>query len=168
MNELLETIQAGRQILVVCPCCGELKRLSDLKLKYKGPAPKTWLDKYDGKIRLLESKETAFDEKEQEIRERSRERGRAKVDKMIRQTLEGGLAALKYNPYDIKAFLHPIDFLAFKGMNDGDDVEIDFLCRKTKNDGLVKTQIRIEETIKKQRYEWKTARIDVRGRIEYE
>ena len=88
MNALFETIQAGRQILVVCPCCGELNRLSDLKLKYSGPSPKTWVDKYEDKIRLLEDKKAAFDEKEEEIREISKKRGRAKVDKMIRRTLE--------------------------------------------------------------------------------
>jgi hypothetical protein len=42
-----EEFQLFRKILCVCPCCGELVRLSDLRLKTKGEVEKTWLDDYE-------------------------------------------------------------------------------------------------------------------------
>lgn len=76
MNELLQTFQSFRRILCICPCCGELMRLSDLHLRYTGKVPKTWLDEYEQKLLTLQKREDRFDEKEREIRNKSVERGR--------------------------------------------------------------------------------------------
>jgi len=169
MNQILGTFQAFRTILCVCPCCGEIYRLGDLHLRYKGRAPKTWLDSYELKVKALEKKEEEFEEKEKSIREKAAERGRKKVDILIRESLEGGLSQFNYNPYDIKAVLHPVDFIVFDGMNNKGKVEdIMFLCKNTNAKDLKAMQKNVEKTVKKRSYEWSVARVEPGGNISYE
>ena len=169
MNPILGTFQNFRTILCVCPCCREIYHLSDLHLKYKGKAPKTWLDDYESKLRTLEKKEEKFGEKENELREKAVERGRKKVDKLLKESLEGGLAEYKYDPYDIKAILHPVDFIVFDGLNDKNEVdEIAFLCKSLRKTDLGGVQKNVEDAIEKKSYDWKIARVGVGGEIKYE
>ena len=39
-----------RKILCICPCCNNLTRVSDLRLKAKGKVAKTWLDDFEDKL----------------------------------------------------------------------------------------------------------------------
>ena len=48
--------------------------LSELHLRSKGKAPKTWLDTYNLKVEAIERKEDKFAEQENSIREKARER----------------------------------------------------------------------------------------------
>jgi len=41
----------------MCPKCNDLMRLSELHLRSKEKAPKTWLDTYESKINAIEDKE---------------------------------------------------------------------------------------------------------------
>ena len=59
---MLEEFQEFRKILCICPCCGEMVRVSDLKIKVKNKIEKTWLDKHEAKIIQLE-KEKEEDER---------------------------------------------------------------------------------------------------------
>ena len=70
-----------RTILCICPCCGELVRVSDLHLTPKGKAKKTWLDDYDKELQRLADKEAEFAENFKEINSRAVERGRLQVVK---------------------------------------------------------------------------------------
>jgi len=99
----------------VCPNCNKISRVSDLRLNSKDKSAKTWLDKYDSKINSIEKKEEKYLEEENEIREKARERGRAMVPNLIKKSMDEKFAKLKYDPYDIKALLHPIDFVVFDG-----------------------------------------------------
>jgi len=63
---LFEEFQLFR-ILCVCPCCGDLVRMSDLRLKAKGPATKTWLDEHETKEQKLANQEEAFEEEEEKL-----------------------------------------------------------------------------------------------------
>ena len=69
MTELFEEFQKFRKILCVCPCCGDLVRVSDLRLKLKGRVVRTWLDDYEKLSLTLDKKEERFDEALAEFRE---------------------------------------------------------------------------------------------------
>jgi predicted Holliday junction resolvase-like endonuclease len=169
MSELLGIFQSFRRILCVCPCCGEMMRLSDLHLKYFGRAPKTWLDTYDHKLLAFERKERLFEEKEKEMREKSIERGRKKVPQLIRKCLCPEFKRLKYDPYDIKAIMHPVDFIVFDGLNQGEGLKsITFLSRKAPNQeqGMILGSMR--KTVSKKNYDWKVARITMDGKVSLE
>ncbi len=166
MNELLDAFQSFRRILCVCPCCGEIVRMSDLHLKYSGKSPKTWLDEYELQLLELDGKERAFDAKEAELREKAIERGRNKVPLMIKNCLCPEFKALEYDPYDIKAIMDPVDFVVFDGLNQGKQVQsVTFLAKPT-NPQMRKVTETIKTTISKGSYDWKVARITTTGKVE--
>jgi predicted Holliday junction resolvase-like endonuclease len=169
MNELVDVFQSFKRILCICPCCGEMMCLNDLYLKYAGKAPKNWFDIHKSKVLLIQKKEEIFEEKESEMREKSIERGRKKVPLIVRRCLCTEFKGLKYDPYDIKALMHPVDFIIFDGLNKGDNVKnITFLSRKSiirEQNIILKT---IKETIDKNNYDWKVARISIDGNVGFE
>jgi len=169
MSELLGVFQSFRRILCVCPCCGEIMRLSDLHLRYTGKAPKTWLDIHDQKSLMLERKEKLFEQKEDEIREKSKQRGRKKVPQLVKKCLCPEFRELKYDPYDIKAIMHPIDFIVFDGLNQRKELRsITFLSRKAPNQEQTMIVQSINRAIDKKNYDWKVARISIDGKVSFE
>jgi predicted Holliday junction resolvase-like endonuclease len=168
MKELVEAFQSFRKILCVCPCCGEIVRVSDLHLQYKGKVAKTWLDNYELNLVSLRAKEEEFDEKEDELREKSIERGRNKVPLMIRKCMCSDFKTLKYDPYDMKAVMHPVDFVVFDGLNQGKEVrDITFLTR-TPNPIMRPVIDSLKDTVRKGNYDWKIARITISGKVNFE
>jgi len=138
-----------------------------MRLRYRGAAPKTWLDTYDVKINSLERKESLFDEKESELRERAAEKGRRKVPTMIRRSMQSEFSKLPYNPYDIKALLHPVDFVVFDGLERKEDIrQIVFLSKATENAQLNRMRDSVREIVERRDYDWKVARVSVDGKIE--
>ena len=144
-------------------------RLSDLHLRYTGKAPRTWLDKYESKVLSFHQKEALFAEKERQIRKKSVERGRKKVPPLIRKCLCPEFKTLKYDPYDIKPLMHPVDFVVFDGLNEGAGVKnVTLLSRKTSDQDLKKILGSIMRTIHKNSYDWKVARISMDGKVNIE
>jgi predicted Holliday junction resolvase-like endonuclease len=144
-------------------------RFSDIRLHYAGKAPETWLDKHDMKLSSIEEKEKKFDEKEDELRDKATEKGRIQVPIIVKKSFDKDLAKLKYDPYDIKAILHPVDFVIFDGMNAKDKVnDIVFLSKKIKNKELNEVRKTIKSAIDKENYEWKIARVSIDGKVKLE
>jgi len=169
MIDLLDVFQSFRRTLCICPYCGEMMRLSDLHLKYTGKAPRTWLDNYGSKLLSLEKKEKLFEEKEAEMREKSIEKGRKKVPILIRKCLCPEFKKLEYNPYDIKAIMHPVDFIVFDGLNDEVELRnVTFLSRKTSDHEQNVILESIRKTLDKKSYDWKVSRITMNGKVEFE
>ena len=169
MNDLLNMFQSFRRILCICPCCGEMLRLSDLHLKYAERVEKTWFDRHESNLQILEKKIEIFEEKERDIRDRAVERGRKKVPLMVKRCLCPEFKRLKYDPYDIKALMHPVDFVVFDGLNIGEKIkDVIFLSRKPsdKNQNVIMKSIK--ETVDKKNYDWKVARITVDGDVSFE
>ncbi len=78
-------------------------------------------------------------------------------------------ARLRYDPYDIKAILHPVDFVVFDGMNKSSEVkDVIFLSRKTQNRELNLIWKSIKNTIEDENYDWKVARITIDGKMKLE
>lgn len=169
MNELLEQLQEFRKILCICPCCGEIVRVSDLHLKLKDTAIRTWLDEYEKKEQDLEKKEKVFDEKEEKLREIARDKGRKEAEKVFNKAILPSFKALKLDPFDVKPLLNPVDFVVFKGMNKTDSVsDIIFLSNEYKSPSLNLSRQQIEKAIVQKRYEWQVARIDEDCKIVFE
>lgn len=169
MSELLEAFQSYRTIFCICPACNNLMRFSDIQLQYAGKAPETWLDQHERKLSTLDEMERKFDEKESELRDKATEKGRKQVPVIVKKSFDTDLAKLKYDPYDIKTILHPVDFVIFDGTNAKDQVnDIVFLSRKTKNKELNDVRKTIKKTIDKENYEWKIARVSIDGKVKLE
>ncbi|MBU0536461.1 MAG: hypothetical protein KKE20_05820 [Nanoarchaeota archaeon] len=169
MTELFKEFQEFRKILCVCPCCGDLVRVSDLHLKVKGPAAKTWLDEYDKKSQAMDKKEERFDELEVKLREKAREKGRKEAQKVFNKAISPAFKALKYDPFDVKPILNPVDFVVFKGMDKKESVsDIVMLSKICKNSILNTIRKQVKDAITNKKYEWQVARIDEKGKIRVE
>jgi len=164
-----EEFQQFRRILCVCPVCENLVRVSDLRLKTKGPAVRTWLDDFEIKEQRFSKKEEQFEEKEKELREKAREKGRKEAEKAINRAICPSLRAFKLDPFDVKPILHPIDFVVFKGMNKEESIsDIIFLSKPYDCPSLNLIRRDIKSAVSKNRYDWQVARIDEKGNIAFE
>lgn len=152
----------------MCPKCDHLMRLSDLQLRAKDKAPKTWMDIYDSKLSSIESKEERFEEMKKSIQEKAALRGRAKVPLLIKKSMDDRFSKLEYDPYDIKALLHPIDFVVFDGMNKDKMKDVVLLSRETKNENLLQLHKGIARAVVDEDYDWKVVRVSEDGAVEYE
>jgi len=160
MSSPLLLFQQARTILCLCPCCGEIVRLSDLKLRLKGEAPITWLDKYQQRLSGLEKREAHFDEIKRTLRDMAQEKGRRQARSRVRKIVESALPGCKYHPQDIKAVMHPIDYIAFCGMTEGDRID-KIVCMSIKTDDRTLMGVRkdIERTVDSECYSWNVARV---------
>ena len=147
-NSLLDIFQQLKTILCLCPNCSSLLRVSQLlHLRSTAPAPRTWLDDYDEQIQKLKikddrvsRKEDKFASQEDEIREKSRERGQGRVVSTVLKSMDDYFSKKKYNPYDIKPIIHPVDFVIFNGDHDKQVNEVVFLSKKSNNPNLAALQ----------------------------
>lgn len=167
-NDILTLFQSFRTILCMCPHCNEIQRLGDLNLRYEGEIQKTWLDIYESKARSLDKKVAVFEEKEHELREKATEKGRQQVPIILKKSMSSEFMRTPYNPYDIKALYHPIDFIVFDGLHSSDIVsKIMLISRKTSNAGLGEIRDSIKKTVRRGGYNWQVARVDIDGKVTY-
>ena len=154
-------------IYCMCPKCDSLMRVSDLQLRSKEKTEKTWLDVFDAKTKRVDKNEEKFEEEEDAIREQARERGRKQVPKLINKSINKNFAKLKYDPYDVKAILHPIDFVVFDGMNKGQVEDVTLISNKITNPHMKRLHKAIAEAIQTKSYDWKTLHVSQDGEVTY-
>lgn len=168
MTEIFEVFQEFRKILCVCPCCGELSRVSDLRLKIKGVAGRTWLDDFELKNSVQADKEQKFEEIEEKIRAKSVEQGRKAAEKVFNQAISPAFKALKLSPFDVKPILNPVDFVVFDGMDKGNVKDIVLLSKQSMHKMLNQIREQVRTAILNNKYDWQVARIDEVGNIIFE
>ncbi len=164
-SQYIEIFQDFRTILCICPCCGEIVRVSDLHLQYRDEAPKTWLDEYESKLRELDVKSEEFDEQKSRIRKEAIARGRRRVIDTVNMCINDSISCLGFDPYDIKSLFSPIDFVVFNGMNHGKELDdIVFLGTKSRD----KIRKSLQKTINDENYDFMIARVSDEGSVDFE
>ena len=175
VDSFVDIFQQLKTILCLCPHCSSLLRVSQLhNLHSTAPAPRTWLDDYDGQIQKLQIKDDNVSRKEdklysqeKEMRKKSAERGRKKVVNTVLKSMDDYFSKKKYNPYDIKPIIHPVDFVIFNGDHDKQVNEVVFLSKKSKNPNLAALQKSVDECVEKKNYDFKTAKISNEGKVTF-
>ena len=164
-----EEFQEFRKILCVCPDCGKIVRLSDLKLKTKAETETTWLDYYEFRERLLCGREAEFDAVKGELREAARIEGRKQAEVVFNNVIKKDFKRMKFDPIDIKPVLNPVDFLVFQDMNKSEEItDLVFLSKKLENPMINRLREQVKTSIDNNNYEWLVARIDNEGKIAFE
>jgi predicted Holliday junction resolvase-like endonuclease len=167
-KEVLEFYSSLRHIFGVCPCCGEIFRLSDCKLYQKKKPETDWKEELDKEIKRLDNLEEKILEKIETTKEAARIVGRQNADKLVRK-IDKIFLPLKLNCNDCKVIFHPVDFIVFNGMNNnsGDCTikEIMLLDKDNKSGQYLTIQKSIEHTIAAKNYDWLTLRVENDGRI---
>ena len=178
MADALDLFNEFKTILCMCPHCSSLLRLSQLRLRSDVPAPKTWLDEYDLKKIKLEKKHEGVLQREyrqeeliKKKREQAIQRGRKKVVSIVLDSLDPTSSKMlkKYNPFDIKPVIHPVDFVIFNGDYEAKKTnyrkksiqEVVFFSKKSENSDMLNLQESVDECVKKKNYDFKIARVHV-------
>jgi predicted Holliday junction resolvase-like endonuclease len=161
-----EEFQLFRKILCVCPCCGELVRISDLHLKDKKPVEKTWLDDYEAEDRELAEKEDAFKQQEKALKAEANAKGLLQAQKTFQDAICPSIRKMKFDPRDIKPILNPIDYVVFRGMSENNSIsDIIFLTREHQCTTLNGVRCQIKKAIENEKYDWQVARMEDTGKI---
>jgi len=162
---LLSYFQDFQKVLVICPKCKRIFRLSELKLSYRAKVKHTWLDELRSEENRIERMEERLEEDWDKIREKAQEKGKKQLPKLLQRCVPI-ICKHGYYPQDLKTLFDPVDFVVFDGMNLKENVK-----RVVLFDGPAfdrrreKIQTSIKKVIKKGNYEWQTIKIDERGRI---
>ncbi len=88
---------------------------------------------FGAKENKVQTSEEKFVDEKKEIQKKAALKGREQVPKLINKPINKRFLNLKYDPYDVKAILHPIDFVVFNGMNSGQVTDVTLLSGKTEN-----------------------------------
>lgn len=167
-KEVLEFYSSLRHIFGVCPCCGEIFRLSDCKLYQKKKPESDWKEELDKELQRLDKLEETILEKIEATKEAARTLGRQNADKLVRK-IDKIFLPLKLNCNDCKVIFHPVDFIVFNGMNNNDGdcsiKEIMLLDKDNKSGQYLTLQKSIESAVKNKSYDWLTLRVENNGQI---
>jgi predicted Holliday junction resolvase-like endonuclease len=155
MSAFVESFQELRQLFGICPCCGQVFRLSEAQLFVDAPPPKTPWDKVDDALARLEAAEARFEEKEAELREAATEKGRKAAARRLRRILPF-LAARKAHPQDVKVLFSPVRYVAFPGMHEGEPRAVHFFDVEPTSTAQEALQKSLAHCIKAGNYEWAT------------
>ncbi|MEO0075254.1 MAG: Holliday junction resolvase-like protein [candidate division WOR-3 bacterium] len=160
MSRLLDIFQDFQKVLIICPICGEIHRLSELKLFYRGKVKRTWLDIIREKEKRIERAEELLEENWDKIKAKAQEKGRKQIPKLLRKCVPV-ICAHGYYPQDLKTLFDPVDFIIFDGMNLKDKVRKVVLFDGPPHDKRrEKIQTSLKKVIKKGNYDWYTVKLD--------
>ncbi|OGK82636.1 MAG: hypothetical protein A2X52_11880 [Candidatus Rokubacteria bacterium GWC2_70_16] len=153
-SALVATFQDFRRILGVCPCCGEVFRLTDLMIAYRAKPAVTWLDSLEADEGRQQRVEDRFAEDEQRIRELAKERGRRALPRLLREA---------------EPLFDPVDYIVFDGMNASPAVtRIVLFDGPALGHARERVQRSIQRALEAGNCEWKTVRMGKDGRIQPE
>ncbi|MDR7400571.1 MAG: Holliday junction resolvase-like protein, partial [Armatimonadota bacterium] len=113
---LVVALRELQSVLCICPCCGELFRLSEARLFYASPPRRTWFDDLQREKERLQRAEDRFEEERQKLGEMSRQSVERKLRRALRER-DPVLTPRGYYPKDARPLLDPVDFVVFDGMN---------------------------------------------------
>jgi len=102
------------------------------------------------------------------MRQEEIEKGRKKAEKAFYKAIYPSPQKLKLNPYDVKAIFHPIDFIAFNGMTEQEEISDILLLAREQCEMLDPIRKQIKKAVVAFKYDWQVARIDESDNIEME
>ena len=167
-SDLMRLLSLQNQIFGICPKSGRFFRLSEARLFIRKKPVPDWMDELDRKGRLLDKAEDRLDSRENEIREKARQKGRVKAQRVIKK-IDPVFTPRKLNPDEAKVLFHPVDYLVFSGMKSREPIrKLVFLDRKVRSKDQKRIQRSVEQAVEKERYDWVTLRVDNDGKVEAE
>jgi len=163
-SDVITFFSIQRQIFGICPCCGEIFRLSDANVSIKKKFKTDWLDAIEARHTALDAREERLQEHKSEMQEEAKSAGYRKAVKFVKK-IDPVFFPRKLDPDDAKVIFHPVDYVVFNGMSSKDSVnKIIFLDHVDVTDK--KIQKSMEKVIEKRNYEWQTLRVNDQGKIE--
>jgi predicted Holliday junction resolvase-like endonuclease len=161
---ILKFFQESKQILVICPCCGDVFRLSEGTLFTKQRPEPSPFDRMDSAEQKFDRERIRFEEKAAALREEAVALGQKAAQKQLR-AIAGPFVARQIDPQDVKVIFHPVEFIAFRGMSDGEVAQIAFIDRPAESKQRAILQESIASAISSGNYAWKLLRVSGEGTV---
>jgi predicted Holliday junction resolvase-like endonuclease len=159
-----EIFGALGQLMTVCPDCGELFYVSEAHPYYEGQKPHSSLDKLRSEENRLREAEERLDDLEVKFREKAARAGLLAIKRLLRK-IDPVFSGSGYDPQDVKVMFHPVTYVVFKGMAQGEVTEVQLLTTPPQNQLGEQVQSSIEETVGKGNFEFRKLRVDGQGRV---
>jgi predicted Holliday junction resolvase-like endonuclease len=155
IGSMMKFFQTAQEIYGVCPTCGDIFRVSDMRIFYGKEPPKDWLSTLTEKEQLLEKQQLQFEVDKSKIIEDAIQRSIAiRIGKTL-ERIAPIIPRLGVRPSEIRGIFDPVDYVAFNGMLENRIDNICFLELKTGKSSLTKIQRRIRDAVNEGRVEWK-------------
>lgn len=176
MSTLTKTIEGVQEILVICPCCGDIFRLVDGKLVFPKKPPKAceYLslvgleNKFAREDDLLSSSEFEFDEALNAQRHQLTDQGRKQAKQSLKE-IDPIFSGAGVDPQDVKVIFDPVEYVVFHGLASESGVQfIEFISRSPnskRQEALIES---ISKTIKNGDVEFETLRMRNDGSFDVE
>lgn len=177
MPNLIYVIDEFQSVYGFCPCCREVFRLADAKLKFPSLVSK---DDPIFKLKLLESKVdkqeellSNYKEKMDEALKIARERAQAGGRKLAKKRLkriDPIFFGRNIDTQDVKTIFDPVNFVVFDQMNSDSGLikGIEFIALKPNSKRRELVLGSIDKAIKRGYLEFKIIRVDRQGEINIE
>ncbi len=163
-NGIAQIFGALGNLMGVCPCCGELFYVSEARPYYDGQNPQSALDRLRAEERRLDESEAKLDEIESDLREIAARAGLQATKRLLRK-IDPVFSGAGYDPQDVKVIFNPVTYLIFDGMSQRKLKNIQLLATPPENGAAERIQHSIAQAIKGGNVEFRTLRVDSRGRI---
>ena len=155
-----------KRIHGICPECDGVFRLSDAQIFSSDPQPRTPFDLAEQKEQDLEKAEARFEKVKQRLREIARMSGQRVARRKLKK-IAGVFSDGKRDLQDVKVLFHPLDFVAFRGLNSVAGTRaVEFIDREPSDAGREKIQTSLMKTLKAGNVEWLEYRVDESGRVD--
>ena len=160
----VEAFTGFQRLYGLCPCCGELFRLSEAAIFVSTPPPKTDFDKLREEEDKLEAAMSRFEGIEEGVREGARAKGKAAAKSRL-AAIAPFFTAKKIDPNDVKVLFDPILYLVFQGMTDGACKQLQFVDPPPDTPERVKLHRTLTSALRAGSVEWRTLEVQDDGRI---
>lgn len=150
-------VQFG-QILVICPCCGEISRVSDIRLHAKNKYLRTPMDAIEAERARIERANDRLEEQEKALREQARVLGRQRAKERL-QEIDPVFSGSGLDPQDVKVIFDPVDYIVFDGMAQKDIRRVLLLASAPQDRETERVYASLEKTIKNGNIDFKTLQV---------
>jgi predicted Holliday junction resolvase-like endonuclease len=124
-----------------------------------------WLDTLEKTMTTNQKKLDDLGDQEAKLRQEAIERvHRTELPRLLRR-IAPLFSTRVMSPQDVKTIFHPLDYIAFPGMNAGEVKSITFLDHKSSNTVRRSVQDSISNAVSSRAVSWGTIRIDTSGKI---
>lgn len=165
MNQAVAMFQGFQRICGICPCCGEVFRLSDATLYYRAQPPRTPWDDLRQAEHVVQRAEDRLDNERQALRMKAKEAGWREMRKRLR-SLTAFYRTQRIELEDLKLIFDPVDYVAFRGMSQERCSAVEFIDCQPTNRKQERLQTSLQKTLKSGNYSWITMRLTDDGRVQ--
>lgn len=165
-QDLAKTFEEFNAILVICPCCGDVFRLSEGRPYIKGRKPATPFDAIAAEQRKMTAAEERFEARADAIRSKAREAGQ-KIARKALKRIDPVFSGRRLDTQDVKVLFDPVEYVVFDGLAQGECRRVLFLAETPSTKASAAAVDSLAETIQKGNYEFGILRVEKDGGLDW-